>query len=291
MLKSLEMTGANIDEATKNALCELQLDRDSVQVEVIEKETKGLFGIGRKPAKVKVTYEVPDEPVQAAAEKKPQKPEPVSQAPEGKVPAMQEPQEPKPQAAAAQPAQEPVQTDGQLEDAQAKAKSFIDELLAKMGIEGEAFLEEDSREDYIKLDIRGQNMGAVIGRRGDTLDAIQYLTSLYVNKGADNHIRVAVNTENYRARREESLQRLARKMAGKAVKYRRNMTLEPMNPYERRIIHSALQDYSGVTTYSTGSEPNRRIVIAVENAGHYHGRRSRGGYSKDGFNSTQEDEN
>lgn len=99
----------------------------------------------------------------------------------------------------------------------------------------------------------------MIGRRGDTLDAIQYLTSLTINRGKEEHIRIAIDTEGYRAKREESLQRLARKMAGKVLKYRKNMTLEPMNPYERRIIHATLQDYKGVTTYSTGTEPNRRV--------------------------------
>lgn len=142
------------------------------------------------------------------------------------------------------------------------AKVFIDGLLEKMGIAGEAFPETDE-EGQLVVDIRGDNMGAVIGRRGDTLDAIQYLTSLTVNRGREDHIRVTIDTEGYRAKREESLQRLARKMAGKVLKYHKNMTLEPMNPYERRIIHAALQDYNGVTTYSTGTEPNRRVVVAM----------------------------
>ncbi len=143
------------------------------------------------------------------------------------------------------------------------AKTFLDGLLEKMGIAGEAFPEMDE-EGQLFVDVRGDNMGAVIGRRGDTLDAIQYLTSLTVNRGREEHIRVTIDTEGYRAKREESLQRLARKMAGKVLKYHKNMTLEPMNPYERRIIHAALQDYNGVTTYSTGTEPNRRVVVAME---------------------------
>lgn len=143
------------------------------------------------------------------------------------------------------------------------AKKFVDGLLEKMGIHGEATVVEEN-EAQILLDIRGEDMGAVIGRRGDTLDAIQYLTSLSVNRGREDHIRITLDTEGYRSKREESLQRLARKMAGKVLKYRKNMTLEPMNPYERRIIHAALQDYNGVTTYSTGTEPNRRVVVALE---------------------------
>lgn len=160
-----------------------------------------------------------------------------------------------------------------------EAKAFVDGLLKHMGINGEAFLSE-GEDGQILIDVRGEDMGAVIGRRGDTLDAIQYLTSLTVNRGKEEHIRVAIDTEGYRAKREESLQRLARKMAGKVLKYHKNMTLEPMNPYERRIIHATLQDYQGVTTYSTGTEPNRRVVVALERgsaprSGGYRGGRQR----------------
>lgn len=144
-----------------------------------------------------------------------------------------------------------------------QAKAFVDGLLERMGIDGRAYPSENE-DGQIILDIRGDDMGAVIGRRGDTLDAIQYLTSLTINRGREDHIRIAIDTEGYRAKREESLQRLARKMAAKVLKYHKNMTLEPMNPYERRIIHATLQDYKGVTTYSTGMEPNRRVVIAIE---------------------------
>ncbi|MGN1030660.1 MAG: RNA-binding cell elongation regulator Jag/EloR [Butyricicoccaceae bacterium] len=144
-----------------------------------------------------------------------------------------------------------------------QAKEFVEGLLERMNIKGQVALSE-GEEGQILLDISGEDMGAVIGRRGDTLDAIQYLTSLCINRGREEHIRISINTEGYREKREESLQRLARKMAGKVLKYRKNMTLEPMNPYERRIIHAALQDYKGVTTYSTGTEPNRRVVVALD---------------------------
>ncbi len=163
-----------------------------------------------------------------------------------------------------------------------EAKKFIDGLLEKMGIQGEAFLTEDA-EGQLLIDIRGEDMGAVIGRRGDTLDAIQYLTSLSINRGREEHIRVTIDTEGYRAKREESLQRLARKMAGKVLKYHKNMTLEPMNPYERRIIHAALQDYNGITTYSTGTEPNRRVVVAMERGSGRSQRSSNRSYHKRGY--------
>ena len=118
--------------------------------------------------------------------------------------------------------------------------------------------------DTYQVVLEGENMGALIGHRGETLDAIQQLTGYAVNRGRGHRVRIHVDAEGYRARREESLNRLARKTAGKVVKYRRNMTLEAMNAYERHVIHTALQDYPGVTTYSTGTEPNRRTVVAYD---------------------------
>ena len=115
-----------------------------------------------------------------------------------------------------------------------------------------------------QVELVGSDLGALIGRRGETLDAIQQLTNYSVNRGQNKRVRIHLDAENYRAKREETLERLARKTAGKALKYHRNMTLEPMNAYERHVIHAALQDFDGVTTYSTGSEPNRRVIVAVE---------------------------
>ena len=158
-----------------------------------------------------------------------------------------------------------------MEKVTAEAVRFITGLLQQMGVEGKVEVREQLAADQLRLEITGPDMGPVIGRRGDTLDAIQYLTSLVMSRASEEHVRLSVDTENYRVKRAESLQRLARKMAGKAVQYRRQMVLEPMNPYERRIIHSTLQDYQGVTTYSTGSEPGRRVVISPEGA-------RRGGY-------------
>jgi spoIIIJ-associated protein len=263
MEKYIEVTGVNIDDATEKALRQLGLDRDSVSLEVLEKGKKGFLGIGSVPAKVKVTYEVPDEPVQQSY--KPIERETASFAkkePENKEKVVKSnnfSQKEEPRAAAAPAA---VRSAPSCEKS-AKAIEFINGLLEKMNIDGKAYEMEGSGEENIFLDIRGANMGAVIGRRGDTLDAIQYLTSLCVNAGSDDHTRITIDTENYRSKRQESLERLARKMAGKVQKYRKNMTLEPMNPYERRIIHSALQNYSGITTFSTGNEPNRRVVIAL----------------------------
>jgi spoIIIJ-associated protein len=116
--------------------------------------------------------------------------------------------------------------------------------------------------DRINVDLTGEKLGMLIGRRGETLDAIQHITNSVVNRGGDARIHISIDAESYRSKREDSLQRLAEKVAGKVLKYRKNMTLEPMNSYERHVIHTALQEYEGVTTFSTGVEPNRRIVVA-----------------------------
>ena len=122
---------------------------------------------------------------------------------------------------------------------------------------------EEEKNRY-KVILEGQRLGALIGRRGETLDAIQQLTNYAVNSGRDKRVRIHVDAENYRAKREQSLESLANKVAGKVLKYRRSVTLEPMNAYERHVIHAALQDKEGVTTYSIGTEPNRRVVVAYE---------------------------
>ena len=143
-----------------------------------------------------------------------------------------------------------------------KVEKFLAGLFEKMEVSAQTEITEDG--DTINVVITGENPGALIGRRGETLDAIQRLTNYSVNRGSENRIRVNIDTENYRERRNESLVHLAEKMAAKVVKYKRNMTLEPMNSYERHVIHTALQDYEGVSTYSTGVEPNRRVVVAYD---------------------------
>ena len=158
---------------------------------------------------------------------------------------------------------EPVTMDPAAPD-DAKAnqiKTFLTGLLGHLQVEAapEIFI---TNEGNYKVILQGKDLGAIIGRRGETLDAIQQLTSYTVNRGQSKRVRIHVDAEGYRAKREESLQRLAVKVAGKVVKYRKNMTLEPMNAYERHVIHTALQDFKGVTTYSTGVEPNRRTVVA-----------------------------
>ncbi len=142
-------------------------------------------------------------------------------------------------------------------------RAFLTGLLERMGTKAD--IEITARDSKgVVVNLSGPNMGAVIGRRGETLDAIQHLTNYVVNRGSDKHMHISVDAESYRAKREESLVRLAEKMAAKVIKYKRSMALEPMNSYERHIIHTALQDYEGVTTSSTGTEPNRRVVVSYD---------------------------
>ena len=248
MLKYLEKTGRNEEEAVHAALAELGLDRDDVSVEILERAKSGFLGIGSSPAKVRVTYEVPDEPVEEA-------PEPSFPAP------AEAPEEPAPEEAvpAAHSAPAPEAGDAKAE----QINAFLTGLLNHMGLEASVEITHPEEGIY-QVVLEGENLGSLIGRRGETLDAVQQLTNYAVNRGAAKRVRIHVDAEHYRAKREESLVRLANRVAGKVVKYRRNVTLEPMNAYERHVIHTALQDYPGVTTYSTGTEPNRRTVVAVE---------------------------
>lgn len=143
-----------------------------------------------------------------------------------------------------------------------KAKNFLLDIFEKLKVNAELDVEED--EESISLKVKGKDIGILIGRRGETLDSLQYLCSLVVNKGKDNYKRVVIDIENYRQKREETLERLANRLAEKVIRYRKDITLESMNPYERRIIHSSLQNNRSVRTYSIGEEPNRKVVITLK---------------------------
>lgn len=144
------------------------------------------------------------------------------------------------------------------------AKKFVSGVTNRMGLEIETEASFDEENGILKIELKGEGLGLLIGRRGETLDSLQYLTSIIVNKGADSYIKVTVDAENYRERRQQALVALAERTAAKAVKYRKNMVIEPKNPYERRIIHEALQDYPEVTTYSVGEDPNRKVIVAYK---------------------------
>lgn len=150
------------------------------------------------------------------------------------------------------------------EDETSKAESFLKNITEKMGMDTELETVYNEEEKKMTIELKGEGLGLLIGRRGETLDALQYLTNIFLNKGSDDYIKVTLDAENYRERREDALVNLAKRTASKATKYKKNMIIEPKNPYERRIIHEALQDYPEVTTYSIGEEPNRKVVVAYK---------------------------
>lgn len=198
-----------VEDAIKDALLELEVSEEDVEIEVIEEPSKGLFGIiGSREAKVKVVV---------------------------------------------------------VNDTIKNAQEFLDKIFTSMTIKADTDIRRE--EDILYVDINNvdsSDKGIIIGKRGNTLDSIQYLLSLVVNKGNDKYIRVSLDIENYRKKREETLVRLAEKMAEKAKYTKRPVKLEPMNPFERRIIHSALQKHNGITTYSEGNDPFRRVVIQAK---------------------------
>lgn len=241
MLKWIETTGKTERDAINAALEQLGLDDDSVSIEVITRAKTGFLGIGSCPAKIRATYEVPDEPEENV------QPEVVQEQPAETV--------------STPPTEEEASEQSEIPDRSDRITEFLSGLLERLGCSAEIKIQRNELEIY-QVELVGQNLGTLIGRRGETLDAIQQLTNYAVNRGQSKRVRIHIDAENYRAKREESLQRLGRKTAGKALKYHRNMMLEPMNAYERHVIHAALQDYNpSISTYSTGTEPNRRIVV------------------------------
>lgn len=279
----IDVTGKTEEEAIGKALAQLGMERDDVSVEILERAKSGFLGMGAKPARIRVTYGPDEAPMEEVAA--PVKPV-VAEKPEAKKEAPRpQPQQPKPQPKQQskprqekQPRQEkprseekrpaapavPAETLPLCSDENAvRITEFLTGLLQHMGSPASIAVYEEEKGRY-KAILEGHKLGALIGRRGETLDAIQQLTNYAVNSGNEKRIRVHVDAENYRARREASLVSLAMKVAGKVKKYRRSVTLEAMNAYERHVIHAALQDVKGVTTYSVGTEPNRRVVIAYD---------------------------
>ena len=259
MREFIDVTGKTEDEALSKALEQLGLERDDVSVEILERAKSGFLGLGSCPAKVRVYYGEETEPAAQPAPAVQEVPAPVAEKPAAPAPA-EETREEKAQSTA--PAAAELGEEVHDEKSQA-IRTFLTGLLAQMESEAEVrvYLPEKGR---YKVILEGKNLGALIGRRGETLDAIQQLTSYSVNRAGGGRVRVQLDAENYREKREQSLQHLARKVAAKVTKYRRSVTLEPMNAYERHVIHTALQDVPNVTTYSTGTEPNRRVIVAYD---------------------------
>lgn len=224
-MNSVEKTAKSVEEAVKLALEELKAEEENVLVEIIEQPNKGIFGIiGSRMAKVKVTLK--EEEIKEVKEQK-----------ETRV-ALN------------------------LNEEKAKAQKFLREVLNAMEVKAEIRIKCLSDSLYINLS--GPKMGIIIGRRGQTLDSLQYLVSLAINKDREkeDYVKIVLDTEDYRRKREETLNRLAKRLAERVIKSGKKVELEPMNPYERRIIHAALQNYDEIVTYSEGEEPYRKVIIA-----------------------------
>lgn len=295
--------GETYEAAVEDAKRQLNAPEDAeLHFETLQEAKKRLFGIKKDPAKVKVWYEVKDKP--AAPAKKPapaqEKKAPAREHKEAKPAQEKKPapakekkpaQEKKPAAekperkaaeAKAEELPEPVYTSLPIEENDAAA-NYLKAIVAGIGIEDAKFslAKEENDNEYVYTIDCGKEDGALIGRRGETLDAIQYLLRLSINKGLsdDKHRKVSVNVGNYREKRNENLRQLAAKNARTVLKYGRNVALEPMNPYERRIIHTAIQQIEGVTSFSTGVDSGRRVIIALEE-GVTPSNPSKGGYNK-----------
>ena len=276
MIKFIDMTGKTEDEAIRRALEQLGLERDDVSVEILERAKSGFLGIGGSPATVRVSYDdgqpelVKPEPKSAApkAEKKPvycaevlQQEVRAREKQEREAKRGERRAEPKAEKAPREPA---VLGEEVRDEKSEQIRTFLSGLLEHMDAKAEVKVYEVEKNRY-KVILEGEKLGALIGRRGETLDAIQQLTNYSINRGGESkRARVQIDAENYREKREESLERLAQKVAGKVVKYRRNVTLDPMNAYERHVIHTALQDTQYITTFSLGTEPNRRVVVSYD---------------------------
>ena len=310
-LKTVQSTGKSVDEAIFKGLQQMEISIDEVTIEIIQQETKGILGIGAKPAIVKLTqkpaeeYELPDY-MKKAEERRERRDDrrddrrrndrredrrrndrrddrredrredrranEKREAPAEPAPAVKE-KEP-----AAEPVDEPLPTEPKispekvvnytLEEAEGNpAAEFVKGLIERMGATGQVLAARD--EDCLRLRIDSEMMGMLIGHRGETLDAMQYLTGLVINRNrkTDGYTRVTLNTEEYREKREETLKRLAKKVAAQVRATGRPRALEPMNPYERRVLHSTLQNHPDVTTHSEGEEPNRRVVVTPRRRG------------------------
>lgn len=256
-MKSIEKIGRTVDDAITEALIELGASTDQVDIDVISKGSKGLLGFGAKDAKVRVTLKevILEEELEVTKIK-----------------------DIIPNTVNIQEADELVESTADSEDMVVvskeeiekiinNAEEFLNKLLKQMNIEC-TINSEIINNNRISINLEGKNMGIIIGKRGETLDAIQYLVNIVANKERKEYIKIMLDTENYRSRREETLKKLAYKLSKKVQKSRKPIILEPMNPYDRRIIHSALQDSKFVKTHSEGKEPFRKVVITPS----YHNR-------------------
>ncbi len=266
----------DVESAVKLALEDLQLGIDEVDVTVLEEPSRGFFGIGQKLALVKVekkkeAKEPPKETKkpEVKKEKKPEKPqaalEEKPKAAKAETPKRKKERAPRRAEREMQdlePVIEKIPEDELIDVQDHAALKFLEEVTKEMGLDLD--IKAKAGKETLYIDIQGKDSGTVIGKRGQTLDAIQYLTSLVVNKEQSGYTRVVIDAENYRAKREKTLELLAIRLAKKVGKTKRSIKLEPMNPYERKVIHATLQNHPYVTTRSEGQDPYRRVIIELK---------------------------
>lgn len=235
-MEYVEFTGKTVDDAITEACQNFTVTSDRLEYEVIEKGTSGIFGFAAKPAIIKARVFDPDAPKESVEN------------------SSEEINDTKEEVKSSEPVAE-----GSSDVPAADPKEFLEKVFAAMNMEVKIDVEASGNE--MNIELSGDDMGVLIGKRGQTLDSLQYLTSIVVNKGRKEYIRVKIDTENYRSRRKDTLENLAKNLAYKAKRTKNPVSLEPMNPYERRIIHSALQNDKYVTTHSEGKEPYRKVII------------------------------
>lgn len=208
-MSKVTVTGKTVEEAVSLALSQLHTNKEAVHVTVVDKPTKGFFGLGAKPAVVEVEL--------------------IKKETQGATAALEQ------------------------------VHTFLTDVLEQMGLQ--FTLQVNQQVDHILITIEGSKLGMIIGRRGQTLDALQYLSNIVANRYSEQYIRITLDAENYRVRRKQTLEQLADRLAKKVIRTRTKVVLEPMNPAERKIIHTFIQEYAGVTTKSEGEEPYRKIVL------------------------------
>lgn len=243
----IQVSGKNVNEAITKASLQLETSSDQLEIQVIHEGSSGFLGIGSKPAIIKVRKKETVEEIQDDNDTKESFKEQVEEEVKESIFKREEYQA--------------VDEEALKE----KARKFLSDVFRTMNLEVKVNMEFNKKEGSLNIDFEGSQMGILIGKRGQTLDSLQYITNLVVNKDAESYVRVKLDTENYRQRRKETLENLARNISFKVKKTRKSVSLEPMNPYERRIIHSSLQGNKYVETYSEGNEPYRYVVVTYKN--------------------------
>lgn len=254
-MKYSEKWGDSIDAAVSLALQDLRLTEDQVTITVLEEPSKGFFGLGSKLAKVRVEEKAKEQPVKVEPKEEPKKEIKEAKAEKPK----KEKKEKKVKEHESEAPKLSERPEGLVEAPNHPADVFLKDLVKEMKLD--VSIKTFTGEKLVYIDVDGPDSGTIIGKRGITLDAIQYLTSLVVNKDESDYTRVVINAEGYREKREKTLEKLANRLADKAVKTGKSVRLEPMNPYERKVIHTALQQRPEVQTRSEGEEPYRKVVI------------------------------